>query len=151
MSETLPEGITRQEFNELQEAVRELADSLRAQRDAETATERQEANAEVKDAKADLETLAKEMGVPVAKLRAAAENAKREEELEKLRPLVMAILDEEIEKDDQTPDDEEKPDDEPEEEKPEPEEETPEPEPAEDTAPTQEHWSERSIGELLGR
>lgn len=145
MSETLPEGVSRTEFNELKDAVTGLADALKQQREAETSREKQAAKEEVAEARADLDQLAKELGVSPAKLREAADNAKREEEKERLRPLLIELLDEEI---NDTPDDDEKTDDEPKpDEKPEPE---PEPAPApEDTAPEQEHWSERAIGGIF--
>ena len=144
MSETLPEGVSRTEFNELKEAVTGLADALKQQREAETSREKQAAREEVAEARADLDQLAKELGVSPAKLREAADNAKREEEKERLRPLLIELLDEEINDtpDDETPDDEPKPDEKPDEE----EEEAPAPE---DTAPEQKHWSEQSIGGLF--
>lgn len=142
MSETFPEGVSRTEFNELKDAVTSLADALKQQREAETSREKQAAKEDVAEARADLDQLAKELGVSPAKLREAADNAKREEEKERLRPLLIELLDEEI-KDE--PDDE-KPDEEGE-EKPAPD---PEPEkPPEDTAPEQEHWSERAIGGIF--
>ena len=143
MSESLPEGVSRQDFAELQKAVKDLADAFQQQREAQTAAEKQDAREEVAEARADLDHLAKEIGVSPAKLREAADNAKREEEKERLRPLLIELLDEEIA---DKPDDEE-PDEHPEDDKPaEPE---PESEPEPDTAPEQEHWSERAIGGIF--
>lgn len=144
MSETLPEGVSRKDFDELRTAVTDLAAAFKQREEAETAREQQAAREEVAEKRADLDALAKEMGVSPAKLREAAENAKRDEEKERLRPLLMELLDEEIEK----PDDEPKTDDEkPDEDKP--VEEEPKPKPPEDSAPIAEHWSERSVGSLL--
>lgn len=142
MSETLPEGVSRTEFNELKDAVTGLADALKQQREAETSREKQAAKTEVAEARADLDQLAKEIGVSPAKLREAADNAKRQEEKERLRPLLIELLDEEIA---------DKPDDEPVDDDPDQDEgdPDPEPEPEPDTAPAQEHWSERTIGGLL--
>ena len=142
MSESLPEGVSRKDFEELKGAVTDLATALQSLRDAETSREKQTAREDVKDARADLDQLAKEMGVSPAKLREAADNARREEEKERLRPILLELLDEEIA--DKPDDDEPTPD---EEETPAADE--PAPEPPEDTAPEQQHWSERTIGGLL--
>ena len=160
MSETLPEGITRGEFDELKTSVTELAGALKAQQEASTPVEKAEAKQEVKEAKADLDDLAKELGISPAKLKQAADDARRQERKEELRPLLVELLDEELEP---KPEDEgeEKPGGKPAKKEPEAKKETPEPEPEpgpepeakekepEDSAPGHEHWSERSVGELI--
>ena len=147
----LPEGISRAEFNDLQGAVKDLAAALQAKNDAETATERQEAHEDVKDARADLDQVAKDLGIPVAKLRAAAENAKREEEKERLRPLLIELLDEVIATDEPATD--EQPADEPATDDAASDEDAAaelDGEEIEDTAPTKAHWSEGTFSDLLG-
>lgn len=144
MSETLPEGVSLKDFNELKDAVTALSDAFKAQKEAETSREKQEAKTEVAEAKADLDALAKELGVSPAKLREAADNAKREEEKERLRPLLIELLDEEIADKPDDPDDNPAETDDPPEDAP-----TPTPAPPEDTAPEQEHWSERAIGGIF--
>jgi len=149
MSETVPEGVTRKEFSELRAAVGELADALRARDEADTAAETQAAQADVKEARADLDTLAKELGIPVGKLRDAAEEAKKQVRKEELRPILLELLDEELTPvEEEAPTDEEPSADEETETEAEPAEEPP---PVEDSAPTQAHWSERSLGEILKR
>ena len=145
MSETLPEGVSLKDFNELKDAVTALSDAFKAQKEAETSREKQAAREDVQEAKADLDQLAKELGVSPAKLREAADNAKREEEKERLRPLLLELLDEEIadNPDDDCDDNPAKADDPPEDAP------TPTPAPPEDTAPEQEHWSERAIGGIF--
>ena len=93
MSEQLPEGVTKQEFAELQGAVRELADAVKAQQAATTAAEKKDATEDVQEARADLDTLAKELGIPVGKLRDAAEEAKKQARKDELRPILLELLD----------------------------------------------------------
>ena len=146
MSEPLPDGVSRKDFEELRSTVQGLADALQQQREAETSREKQAAKEEVKEAKADLDQLAREMGVDPARLREAAEKAKHDAEKERLRPLLAELLDEEL-----ASGDEEEPADDPAEEKEEePADEEEPPAPPEDSAPIAEHWSERTVGRLLG-
>lgn len=146
MSEPLPEGVTRADFDQLKGAVADLAAALKAREEADTAADTQAAHEDVQDARADLDTLAKELGIPVGKLREAADEAKKQARKDELRPLLLELLDEEM----ADPTAESPAEDEPAEDaaKDHP---TEEPAPAEDSAPTQSHWSERSIGEILKR
>ena len=148
MSETLPEGVTRADFDQLKGAVADLAAALKAREEADTAADTQAAHEDVQEARADLDTLAKELGIPVGKLREAADEAKKQARKDELRPLLLELLDEEMA--DPTADEEQPAEDEPAEE-PTEDHPTEEPAPAEDSAPTQSHWSERSIGEILKR
>lgn len=151
MSEPLPDGVSHKDFDELRGVVSDLADALKQQREAETSREKHEAKEEVKEARADLDQLAKEMGVDPGKLREAAEKAKHDAEKERLRPLLLELLDEELASDDDKPADE--PDEKNDDEEDEPADEKPAdepPAPPEDSAPTAEHWSERTVGRLLG-
>lgn len=153
MSESLPEGVTKAEFSELQTTVRELADALKAQADAKTPDEKLAAHEDVVESRADLDALAKELGVSPSKLREAADKAKRDEEKERLRPLLVELLDEELpapnrEQDEPADDETEPAADEP--------DDTPAPEEELDTAPVDSapsipHWSEKTVGQLLGR
>lgn len=96
MAETLPEGVTRQEFDELR---REFRDLIEAQKDlakARTEEERKEARADVREAKADLDALAKELGISRSALDKATAEARRSEEKERLRPILLELLDEEL-------------------------------------------------------
>ncbi len=156
MSEAVPEGVTKQEFSELQTTVRELADALKAQSEAATTAEKKDATEDVRDARADLDKIAKDLGVSPAKLREAADKAKRDEEKERLRPLLVELLDEEMNAEPPhiNPDSDPEPDPDPDIADAETADELPpgtDPDPVEDSAPRQEHWSERPIGNLLGR
>ena len=147
MSEALLEGVTKQEFAELQGAVRELADAVKAQQAATTAAEKKDAQEDVQEARADLDTLAKELGIPVGKLRDAAEEAKKQARKDELRPILLDLLDEVM----ADPPAEGEPTEEEPAAEGEEEPATEEPAPVEDSAPTQAHWSERSLGEILNR
>ena len=147
MSEQLPEGVTKQEFAELQGAVKDLADAFKAQQSATTAAEKKDAQEDVQEARADLDTLAKELGIPVGKLRDAAEEAKKQARKDELRPILLELLDEEM----ADPPAEGEPTEEEPAAEGEEEPATEEPAPVEDSAPTQAHWSERSLGEILNR
>lgn len=92
-----PEGVSRQEFTDLTSAVGELRDALTELREASTPAEKEEAKAEVREAKADLKTLAKEMGIDPKRLESAAAEARKQQTKEELRPLIIELLDEELE------------------------------------------------------
>lgn len=96
MGEALPEGVTRQEFSELAGAVKEVREALDELRQARTEPERREARAEVRDAKADLAATARELGLDPKRLEAAAAEARTKDEKERLRPLLIELLDEEL-------------------------------------------------------
>jgi len=96
MGETMPEGVSRQEFTELADAVKGLGASLDELKAARSEPERREAREDVRDAKADLATVAKELGLDPKRLEQAAGEARRSDELERLRPLLVELLDEEL-------------------------------------------------------
>ena len=141
MSETVPEGVTRDEFNALTKAVSDLTQAHKELAEARTADEREDAKDEIAEATADLDALAKELGISPKNLRAAADRARRDERKEELRPLLQELLAEELgdEEEEETPEDkseetaaEEKTEDE-----------------SEDTSPEQTHWSQKSLTDVL--
>jgi hypothetical protein len=140
MGEALPEGVSRQEFSELSGAVSELRDAVAGLRQARSEPERREAREDVRDAKADLAEVAKELGLDPKRLEEAAGQARSADEKERLRPLLIELLDEELA---EAP--EELLDDAKETVK----ETAPEP-PQPDTAPGLGHWSERPLSSLFG-
>ena len=143
MSETVPEGVTRDEFNALTKAVTDLTQAHKELAEARTADEREDAKDEIAEATADLDALAKELGISPKALRGAAEKARRDERKEELRPILQELLAEELGDDEEEPPpDDEKPDDE---EPPAPTDENEE----EDTAPVREHWSNRPLTDIL--
>jgi chromosome segregation ATPase len=147
MGEALPEGVSRQEFSELAAGMKELRESIEELKSARTEPERREARSDVREAKADLAATARELGLDPKRLEAAAAEAKSKDEKERLRPLLIELLDEELA------------------EAPEElaaelkgaaegaagaiEETVPEP-PKPDTAPKLGHWSERPLSSLFG-
>ena len=146
MSEQEAEQISPQDFRDLQAAVADLARAQQELAEARTSEEREDAREEVAESKADLDALAKELGISPSKLRAAAAKAKDEEESERLRPLVKSLVAELLDEEVEAPTEEDKPDEDDDAEKPKDE---PAPEPEPDSAPVQSHWSERPVGELL--
>lgn len=96
MSEALPEGVSRQEFSELADGVKELREALGELKQARTEPERREARGEVREAKADLAATARELGLDPKRLEAAAAEARSKDEKERLRPLLIELLDEEL-------------------------------------------------------
>ncbi|SRR5579875_3735334 len=144
----VPDGVTRQEFSELQASVKDLADALRQQAEAGSAAEKDAAQQEVREAKADLREIARELGISPASLEKAAQEARRQERKEELRPILLELLDEEL------ADEQPAADQKPKKEKKEPaaangaEPETDAAE-EEDKAPVVSHWSERPIGDLF--
>jgi hypothetical protein len=143
VSEGLPEGVSRQEFGELASAVGELRDSLNELRQARTEPERREARSEVREAKADLAATARELGLDPKRLEAAASEAKLKDEKERLRPLLIELLDEELAAGGEDAIEELAPD-------PEPKAKAKEPEPEPDSAPGLGHWSEKPLSSLFG-
>ena len=140
MGEALPEGVSRQEFSDLAAGVKELREAMAELRQARSEPERREARAEVRDAKAELADVAKELGLDPKRLEEAAGQARSADEKERLRPLLIELLDEELA---EAP--EELLDDAKETVK----ETAPEP-PQPDTAPGLGHWSERPLSSLFG-
>ena len=136
MGEALPEGVSRQEFSDLAAGVKELREAMAELRQARSEPERREARAEVRDAKAELADVAKELGLDPKRLEEAAGQARSADEKERLRPLLIELLDEAPE---------ELLDDAKETVK----ETAPEP-PQPDTAPGLGHWSERPLSSLFG-
>jgi uncharacterized protein (DUF3084 family) len=139
VSEGLPEGVSRQEFSELASAVQELRDALGELREATTKAEKEEARGEVREARADLAATARELGLDPKRLQAAAEEAKLSDERERLRPLLIELLDEELAIEPEDGDPKAEPKAEPESEPP-----------KEDSAPLLGHWSERPLSSLFG-
>jgi len=139
----LPQGVSREEFGALSTAVTELREALDELREARTAPERREAQEGVRDARADLATVARELGLDPKRLQAAAEEAKLKDERERLRPLLIELLDEElaIEPEGEGKGEGDGKGD------PKPE---PKPKPEGDSAPVHEHWSERPLSVLFG-
>jgi hypothetical protein len=143
MSEALPEGVTRKEFGELAGAMRELSEAVEELKQARSQPERREAQADVREAKADLAATARELGLDPKRLEKAASEAKAADEKERLRPLLIELLDEELA--------------EAGEEAAGAVQETaaaaaaavPDP-PKPDSEPRMGHWSERPLGSLLG-
>ena len=148
MGEALPEGVSRQEFDglkaELTGAVGELREALDELRTARTEPERRDAQEGVRDAKADLAVVARELGIDPKRLEKAAADAKASDERDRLRPLLVELLDEELEVKPEgllpeggLPKPEAKPE--------------PKPEPKQDSHPTGGgHWSERPLSALFG-
>ena len=128
MGEALPEGVSRQEFSDLAAGVKELREAMAELRQARSEPERREARAEVRDAKAELADVAKELGLDPKRLEEAAGQARSADEKERLRPLLIELLDDAKETVKET---------------------APEP-PQPDTAPGLGHWSERPLSSLFG-
>jgi len=138
MGETLPEGVSRQEFSELAGAMKELQQAVEELRTARSEPEKREARAEVRDAKADLAATARELGIDPKRLEKAASDAKASDEKERLRPLLIELLDEELAEPAQ-------------EAAKELVEEAPAPKaPEPDSAPSLGHWSEKPLSSLFG-
>jgi chromosome segregation ATPase len=143
MSEALPEGVTRKEFGELAGQMKELREALDELRTARSQPERREAQSDVREAKADLAATARELGLDPKRLEKAASEAKAADEKERLRPLLIELLDEELT---------ELPEEAAEVVKGTAKEATeavPDP-PKPDSEPRMGHWSERPLGSLLG-
>jgi multidrug efflux pump subunit AcrA (membrane-fusion protein) len=149
--------ITANDLAKLTDRLDDLAAAQDELREASTAHERTEAREDVAEAKADLDALASTLGVSRKTLDASIAAAKREDDKAKLRPIIAEILAEEKDKtladtdeNDTTGTDVETDEDEvasTKAEKP-----KPKPKPREqpqDTGPVAEHWSERSIGEMV--
>lgn len=96
MGEALPEGVSRQEFSELAAGMKELREAFDDLRTARSEPERREARSDVRGAKADLAATARELGLDPKRLEAAAAEAKSADEKERLRPLLIELLDEEL-------------------------------------------------------
>ena len=92
----LPQGVTREEFQELASGMKELREAMDELRQARTEPERREARGEVREAKADLAATARELGLDPKRLEKAAAEAKAADEKERLRPLLIELLDEEL-------------------------------------------------------
>lgn len=139
-------GVSRAEFDELAGGMKSLQDALDELRQARTPAEKNEAQAEVREAKADLNDLARDLGISPKALKAATDQAQRNERAEWIRPILLELLDEELADDlDDAGDALEdtakgakgavedaagaKPDD----------------------GPTVEHWSDKGLGALFGR
>lgn len=153
MGDVLPEGVSRQEFSELAGAVREVREALDELREASTAREKDEARDNVRDAKADLTMVARELGLDPKRLQAAAEEAKLKDERERLRPILVELLDEELAPPEGDGDGDGDPVGEVKDALPKPEpkaEPKPEPNQEEDSGPSFSHWSERPLSALFG-
>lgn len=146
MGEPLPEGVTRQEFADLQKAVRDYGSALEELRKAQTEPERREAREEVREEKADLDATARELGISPESLRKAAEATRRQERKEALRPLLLELLDEELGEEGEEDLDEEDPKPSAKKNGADPEPETPK---VEDKPPVREHWSDRPLKDLF--
>ena len=126
---------------------------MEEQREASTKQEKQEAKEDVADAKADLDKLAKELGVSPKSLRDAAEQARRQERKEELRPLLLELLDEELADDEDDDQKEAEPEKDAKRENHGSEDDTPpapDDEGPEDSAPVKEHWSDKAVSGLFG-
>lgn len=79
---------------EFRAALDELRQGQADLRDAVSSREREDAHEQIREAKADLDTLAREMGIPRTSLDKAIAEAKRSERREELRPIIDELLEE---------------------------------------------------------
>jgi hypothetical protein len=144
----LPEGVTRQEYDELVASVKDLRSALEDAAKAKP-DEVAEAKHEVGKAKAALDAAASDLGIDPKRLRELADSARADDEKQRLRTIVLEILDEEIADEPAT----EEEGDKPAEEEAAPAEDTPptEDDPEPDTGPVDQHWSDKPLSSFLGR
>lgn len=147
--------LTGQEASELRSALAELQDAVQELREARTAGERSDARESVQEAKGDLDAVARQLGISRETLERAAREAQQSERKNELRPILRDLL-AEIERERAEAADGEEQDEEDADaaagkakprRKAKPQQEASAPAP--DSAPATEHWSERSLGELV--
>jgi hypothetical protein len=143
--------VTAAELVAVTAAIDDLRVAFDDQREASTAQERTEAAGDVAEARQDLDKLARELGIPRVKLDASIKAAKDAERKEELRPIIAELLAEEEERlrlGEETAAAEAEAAKKPLKEK-KAGGASGAVEPVADTEPVVEHWSERSVGELI--
>lgn len=149
---------TAAELADLRTALDELREAEERRREADTVREREAAAGDAADARADLDAAAKSLGISREVLERAARDAKTATQREELKPILRDVLaelrDEEAAAesqrlaDEQAAKDEKKPKSKAKDDKSKDEPPVPDP-PIVDDEPTREHWSERTVGNLV--